>query len=208
MLLDIQEDLAEQLLSVMEKRRSRERIMWVCILIIFICISVYLARKAYIDSSIVALPQKQAETVQGVQKAAELAHTPLLSSQTEEVATKIKAAKEKTPDQIVVANGEVATEIAKIAKEKRADLTIVTTQPALLDEKDKTQLNIYNIKAYPQQMFEIGIGRYGKELAYLHRVDAPRIPLLLSKGSVGYIGPYIRVDKERFDYGFKVLVPL
>lgn len=208
MRLYLEENLADQLLSAMEKRYRRERLIWVCVLIILIFISAYFARKSYTSSTLVTMPQKQAETILGVQKAAELTYTPLLSSQMEEVTEAIKAANEKPPDQIMIAKGGIEAEVAKLAKEKRADFTILATQSNLLKEKDATQLTVYNIKAYPRQMVEMGIGRYGKELAYLHRVNAPRIPVLLPKGSVGYIGPYIRDNKDNFDYGLKVLVPL
>lgn len=191
----------------------RERIVWICLSVILLILIAYLVHKSGGDVKIVTMPQTQAETSQGVKKAAEsVLVTKLAEHQTEEIATKIKAAKEKVPDQIIFAKSNGMAEITQIAKENKVDFSIVTGKQSVENKETSgnTQLNVYNIKAFPRQMVGMGIGNKSQEVMYLQRIDAPRVPLLLPKGGVGYIGPYLRHDRSdgKLDIGVKLLIPL
>lgn len=203
--MEADRDLAEQLLAAIDKRYKRERIAWVCLLIVSLLISAYFASKSSGDIAPVSMSQQQAETVPGVQKVAELTHTFILPRQSAEVAAQIKEAEKKPPAQVITVKDGITEEAVKTAQDRKADFTIVT--PA---DTGKGQLNVYNIKAYPQSLIEFGVGSRGREIAYLTRINAPRIPLLLPKGGVGYLGPYLRKDtgNSKVDFGVKVLIPL
>jgi multidrug efflux pump subunit AcrB len=165
--------------------------------------------------TVTIMPQSQAETSQGVAKAADAANVPMSKPQQQEVAAKIDKVKEKPPDKIVRTTGEnVAAETEKERNKAGADFAIVTDpknpdeQPAV-NPDDPVKLNVYNIKAYPKRFAEVSIGINGADVAYLRRVDIPKVPLLVPKGAVGYAGPFIRAEygSGGVDAGLRLVVP-
>jgi len=100
------------------------------------------------------------------------------------------------------------------AKKDEANRTKASTDSKLIDQKvqatsdakgadskDKStdrqmaNLNVYAIKAYPDKLTEISYSYRGVvEGAVLRKVEIGRIPLLMPKGGVGYMGPFIRYD--------------
>lgn len=60
-------------------------------------------------------------------------------------------------------------------------------------------LNQYNIKAYPDRLFQIG-GSYQEVFAaYSWKVDVPKIPLIVPHGNTGYLGVYGHANLDRPD---------
>ena len=103
--------------------------------------------------------QQEAETVEGVKKAADNARVGISNSQAKEVVREIKYITEtqKEPVYIVQTTAKDADKVIKEeSKKNKADFSIVTdpNNPeysfdlSKLNKDDKIQLNQYNIKAY------------------------------------------------------------
>jgi hypothetical protein len=162
----------------------------------------------------VSLPQEQARAAVGVQLAADAAMVPLTTVQAREAARRIDTITVKTPPERVVSTtgAAVGKTVEDLRQEKGADFSIVTnpqkpSEKPILKPDDPVNLNVYNIKAYPQKLVEVGIGVRGGDIACLRRVNVPKVPLLLPKGTVGYIGPFIRAeyDGRRIDGGLRLV---
>lgn len=203
-------NLSEQLLTAMEKRHRRERYLWVlAVSVLALSVGAYIWWRLMPTPvpAPVAMSHQQAQTAQGVLKAAELDRAPISLAQAEEAAAKIKTAGDR-PDQVVAAAKEDVREVIEAAV-KKADLAIVTpSEPA--GRASGTQLNVYNIKAYPERMLGVGLSNRSWEIVYLKRVNVPHIPLLLPKGGVDYAGPYVSNERSpsRHSFGVKLLMPL
>lgn len=163
----------------------------------------------------VLLTQEQAQTTAGVQLAADAARVPVSAAQAREVARRIETITAKTPPERVVSTTGAAVEktVEGLRQEKGADFSIVTNpqKPAekpVLKPDEPVNLNVYNVKAYPQKLVEVGIGVHGGDIAYLRRVNVPKVPFLLPKGAVGYAGPFVRTEYAggQFDAGLRLVV--
>jgi hypothetical protein len=208
-------ELAEQILAVIERKyRKRELIFIVVILFLGVTL-LLLSWRHYRPQLVTITSQQQAETPGGVEKAADAAQVPLTIPQVREAAKEIKAASGRTPDRMEVSTGQdLGKKVEDIRKATAADFVIVTN-PAKPDEKpavkldEPVQLNVYNIKAYPKKLAELSVGVHGADVAYLRRVDVPRVPLVMPKGVVGYMGPFIRAeyDTGKVDGGLRLVVP-
>ena len=119
---------------------------------------------------VTVLPQQEAESVAGVEKAAAKADVPVSMSQTKEIVTQIKEIRttEQVPVYVVKSTGATVEKDITTAKEQaKADFTIVTDKdnPAKtvdlenLDKDAEITLNQYNIKAYPKALRQIEVGR-------------------------------------------------
>ena len=112
--------------------------------------------------------QKQAETVEGVKKAAENANITINTGQAQEASEKIKYiyTSGQSPQYTIITTGEKAQETAKAEQEKAgADFAIVTDknnpdETVDLDSipKDtKVELNQYNINAYKKVLHTVEV---------------------------------------------------
>jgi len=161
---------------------------------------------------VVSMSQAQSEDGKEIAKAAEIIRVPLARSHAMEIAKKIETEKQRSPDKVEhIASQVIDKKVKDISQGLGADLTIITNpvkpqQIPDIKSGNEVSLNVYNIKAYPSKLLEVGIGSRGSDLAYLHRVDLPRIPLILPKGSVSYMGPFIRVEHRtgKIDGGIRL----
>ena len=115
--------------------------------------------------------QEQAETVQGVQIAADNAHVKILQSQLDEAKNQIAALKNRKPDAVVqTVVKEVPVIIEKERDKAKADFAIITNPKEpnkkvdLGDYKqtDPIVLNQYNVHAYKKVLR--GITYYPKQI--------------------------------------------
>ena len=125
------------------------------------------------------MPQQQAETPAGVEKAASNAHIKLDSGQTKQVSETIREIRvtEKEPVYIIQTTGDKAQEASERAsKQEKADFSIVTDkdhqdEAVELDKlgKDTTvTLNQYNVRAYKKQLNTIEYMPQEKIIGYTH----------------------------------------
>ncbi|WP_132079564.1 hypothetical protein [Anaerospora hongkongensis] len=162
--------------------------------------------------------QEQAATPAGVDRAANAAQVPLSPSQAEAIAGAIKKSEEKVPDVVVqtteakleeTIRGELKKsggQFAIVTDPKHPDripiLPLAGTDPAPnepIAPSAPVILNQYNIKAYPDRLFQIG-GSYQEVFAaYSWKVDVPKIPLIIPYGNTGYLGVYGHANLDRPD---------
>ena len=128
---------------------------------------------------VTTIPQQQAETPAGVEKATDNAHIKLDSGQTKQVSETIREIRvtEKEPVYIIQTTGDKAQEASEKASEQaKADFSIVTDkdhpdEAVELDRLDKNEtvnLNQYNIQAYKKQLNTIEYQPWEKTIGYTH----------------------------------------
>ena len=128
---------------------------------------------------VTTMPQQQAETPAGVEKAASNAHIKLDSGQTKQVSETIREIRvtEKEPVYIIQTTGDKAQEVSeKASKQEKADFSIVTDKDHSdeaveldkLDENETVNLNQYNIQAYKKQLNTIEYQPWEKTIGYTH----------------------------------------
>ncbi len=211
--------MAEQVLAALERRYHRQRLALVIMVFVLLLSTIYFARDSFRGpGKIVSMSQQQAETTDGIKLAANTASTPLRSGQSEETAHKIREVHEQgtPPDEVLtVRAADVQTAATQAVDRNKADFAILIPpggqSPAQLPPDQKLSLQVYSIRAYPKSMLGIGVGKMGADISYLRRVDIAKLPLLLPKGGVGYIGPYIKAGKNGgsdLDYGVRMMIPL
>ena len=108
--------------------------------------------------------QQAAQTVQGVQQAAQQVKIPMGQAQAATIAHAVQQSVGKQPDQVVPSTGSEWEKTAeRIRKKSGADFTMVT-DPRRPNEKpavkkdEPVNLNVYNIKAFPNHFEQIGYG--------------------------------------------------
>ena len=125
------------------------------------------------------MPQQQAETPAGVEKAASNAHIKLDNGQTKQVSETIREIRvtEREPVYIIQTTGDKAQEVSeKASKQEKADFSIVTDKDHSdkaveldkLDENETVNLNQYNIQAYKKQLNTIEYQPWEKTIGYTH----------------------------------------
>lgn len=198
-------------ISLKYKFSTKAILVIIVIIIIIVLLILFGYRRLHKDDNarIMTVSNNQAGQAEVVAKVAQAADIVLSPQQSKELAEDIRQAEDK-PDQVfTVKTGDIKSEIAKVTKDKNVDFSIVTQSQEPLVPNTSTELRVYNIKAYPRRMVEVGLSVHGShELAYLQRVKVPRIPILLPKGYIGYLGPYIKTGKDGSDHGIKLLFPL
>ena len=133
----------------------------------------------YTTKPATTMPQQQAETPAGVEKAASNAHIKLDSGQTKQVSETIREIRvtEKEPVYIIQTTGDKAQEVSeKASKQEKADFSIVTDKDHSdeaveldkLDENETVNLNQYNIQAYKKQLNTIEYQPWEKTIGYTH----------------------------------------
>ena len=133
----------------------------------------------YTTKPATTMPQQQAETPAGFEKAASNAHIKLDSGQTKQVSETIREIRvtEKEPVYIIQTTGNKAQEASeKASKQEKADFSIVTDKDHpdeaveldKLDENETVNLNQYNIQAYKKQLNTIEYQPWEKTIGYTH----------------------------------------
>lgn len=133
----------------------------------------------YTTKPATTMPQQQAETPAGVEKAASNAHIKLDSGQTKQVSETIREIRvtEREPVYIIQTTGDKAQEVSeKASKQEKADFSIVTdkghpdevVELDKLDENETVNLNQYNIQAYKKQLNTIEYQPWEKTIGYTH----------------------------------------
>lgn len=133
----------------------------------------------YTTKPATTMPQQQAETPAGVEKAASNAHIKLDNGQTKQVSETIREIRvtEKEPVYIIQTTGDKAQEVSeKASKQEKADFSIVTDKDHSdeaveldkLDENETVNLNQYNIQAYKKQLNTIEYQPWEKTIGYTH----------------------------------------
>ena len=154
---------------------------------VFGCVAVIAAALLFIIDTtlkpapepVTTIPQQQAETPAGVEKAASNAHIKLDSGQTKQVSETIREimVTEKEPVYIIQTTGDKAQEASeKSSKQEKADFSIVTDKDHpdeaveldKLDENETVNLNQYNIQAYKKQLNTIEYQPWEKTIGYTH----------------------------------------
>lgn len=154
---------------------------------VFGCVAVIAAALLFIIDTtlkpapepVTTIPQQQAETPAGVEKAASNAHIKLDSGQTKQVSETIREIRvtEREPVYIIQTTGDKAQEASKKAsKQEKADFSIVTDKDHSdeaveldkLDENETVNLNQYNIQAYKKQLNTIEYQPWEKTIGYTH----------------------------------------
>lgn len=214
-------------------QRNPKAVTWAVILlaVLVIALGVYMA--THKPQPVTVESQKQAETPQGVQKAAENAQVPISQSQAEEAARAIAEAKDRPPDDVIPTTAQGVEKAANDYKDKvGGDMVIVTDpknpdQPPPLPGKDgkyqikydgpKTaynpsqpvNLNAYVIKAYPDRLYFVGADDASVIVGVAQKIKVPKLPLVAPHGAVGYAGLYDRYDYKHSEnhIGAMVVVP-
>ena len=148
---------------ILNNKYKTAQIVTAVILIVLLVFFVVKAWEAHTTKTVTTMPQQQAETPAGVEKAASNAHIKLDSGQTKQVSETIREIRvtEKEPVYIVQTTGDKAQEVSKKAsKQEKADFSIVTDkdhpdEAVELDKLDKNttvNLNQYNVQAYKKHI--------------------------------------------------------
>ncbi|WP_144350828.1 hypothetical protein [Sporomusa termitida] len=160
--------------------------------------------------------QEQAATPTGVERAANAAQVPLSPTQVAAIAQKIKEEKDKVPDAVVQTTGTKLEETIQAELKKSGGQFAVVTDPKhpasvpVLPSASAAPakaepiapaapviLNQYNIKAYPERLFQIG-GSYQEVFAaYSWKVSVPKVPIIAPHGNIGYLGVYGHANLDR-----------
>lgn len=160
------------------KYKTAQIIIAVILLVLLMCVLVK-AWEVHTTKPATTIPQQQAETPAGVEKAADDAHIKLDSGQAKQVSETIREIRvtEKEPVYIVQTTGSKIQEASEKAREReKADLSIVTDkdhpdEAVELDKLDKdatVNLNQYNIHAYKKQLNTIEYQPWEKTIGYTH----------------------------------------
>ena len=133
----------------------------------------------YTTKPATTMPQQQAETPAGDEKAASNAHIKLDSGQKKQVSETIREIRvtERETVYIIQTTGDKAQEVSeKASKQEKADFSIVTDKKHSdeaveldkLDENETVHLNQYNIQAYKKQLNTIEYQPWEKTIGYTH----------------------------------------
>ena len=165
---------------ILNNKYKTVQIITAVILIILLVFFVVKAWEAHTTKPVTTMPQQQAETPAGVEKAASNAHIKLDSGQTKQVSETIREIRvtEKEPVYIVQTTGDKAQDASeKASKQEKADFSIVTDkdhpdEAVELDKLDKNttvNLNQYNVQAYKKHINTIEYYPAEKTVGYTHQ---------------------------------------
>lgn len=160
------------------KYKTAQIVTAVILITLLVCFLVK-AWETHITKPVTTMPQQQAETPAGIEKAASNAHIKLDNGQTKQVSETIREIRvtEKEPVYIIQTTGDKAQEASeKASKQEKADFSIVTDKDHSdeaveldkLDENETVNLNQYNIQAYKKQLNTIEYQPWEKTIGYTH----------------------------------------
>lgn len=161
---------------IQNNKYKTAQIITAVVLIIMLVFFLAKAWEAHTTKPVTTIPQQQAETPAGVEKAVSNAHIKLDSGQTKQVSETIREIRvtEKEPVYIIQTTGDKAQEASeKASKQEKADFSIVTDKDAVeLDKLDKdttVTLNQYNVQAYKKHINTIEYYPAEKTVGYTHQ---------------------------------------
>lgn len=158
--------------------------------------------------------QQQAETPQGVQKAADSAQVPITKRQAAEISQYIHENANAPPIATEVTTGaRLEQQAANALKLNHADFAILTdpvkpAQKPAVKRGDSVTVNEYLVKAYPGHLLQAGLGKKAALLSWSIRANVPKIPFIAPHGAVGYVGVSEFLWKENGSYRHKELLLL
>lgn len=161
------------------KYKTAQIVTDVILITLLVCFLVK-AWEAHITKPVTTMPQQQAETPAGIEKAASNAHIKLDSGQTKQVSETIREIRvtEREPVYIIQTTGDKAQEASeKASKQEKADFSIVTDkdhpdEAVELDKLDKdttVNLNQYNVQAYKKHINTVEYYPQEKAIGYTHQ---------------------------------------
>lgn len=161
------------------KYKTAQIVTAVILITLLVCFLVK-AWEAHITKPVTTMPQQQAETPAGIEKAASNAHIKLDNGQTKQVSETIREIRvtEKEPVYIIQTTGDKAREVSeKASKQEKADFSIVTDkdhpdEAVELDKLDKdttVNLNQYNVQAYKKHINTVEYYPQEKAIGYTHQ---------------------------------------
>ena len=161
------------------KYKTAQIVTAVILITLLVCFLVK-AWEAHITKPVTTMPQQQAETPAGIEKAASNAHIKLDNGQTKQVSETIREIRvtEKDPVYIIQTTGDKAQEASeKASKQEKADFSIVTDkdhsdEAVELDKLDKNatvNLSQYNVQAYKKHINTIEYYPAEKTVGYIHQ---------------------------------------
>ena len=164
---------------ILNNKYKTAQIITAVILIVLLVFFVVKAWEAHTTKPVTTMPQQQAETPAGVEKAASNAHIKLDSGQTKQVSETIREIRvtEREPVYTIQTTGDKAQEVSeKASKQEKADFSIVTDKDHpdeaveldKLDENETVNLNQYNIQGYKKQLNTIECQPWEKTIGYTH----------------------------------------
>ena len=165
---------------ILNNKYKTAQIITAVIMIILLVFFVVKAWEAHTTKPATTMPQQQAETPAGVEKAASNAHIKLDSGQTKQVSETIREimVTEREPVYIIQTTGDKAREVSeKASKQEKADFSIVTDKDHSdeaveldkLDENETVNLNQYNVQAYKKHINTIEYYPAEKTVGYTHQ---------------------------------------
>ena len=181
--------------------------------VILLLVGLLFWSRAHPPAPVTLASQEQAATPAGVERAANAAQVPLSQSQATAIASAIKESEEKAPDAVVQTTEAKLKETIKAELRKSGGQFAIVTDPKHPDrvpvlpsaKAEATAasapviLNQYNIKAYPDRLFQVG-GSYQEVFAaYSWKVDVPKVPIIAPHGNTGYLGVYGHANLDRPD---------
>lgn len=161
------------------KYKTAQIVTAVILIALLMCVLVK-AWEAHTTKPVTTIPQQQAETPAGVEKAASNARIKLDSGQANQVSESIREIRvtEKEPVYIIKTSGDKAQETSeKASKQEKADFSIVTDKDNpekivelnKLDKNATVNLNQYNVQAYKKHINTIEYYPAEKTVGYTHQ---------------------------------------
>ena len=161
------------------KYKTAQIVTAVILITLLVCFLVK-AWEAHITKPVTTMPQQQAETPAGIEKAASNDHIKLDNGQTKQVSETIREIRvtEREPVYIIQTTGDKAQEASeKASKQEKADFSIVTDkdhpdEAVELDKLDKdttVNLNQYNVQAYKKHINTVEYYPQEKAIGYTHQ---------------------------------------
>ena len=161
------------------KCKTAQIVTAVILIALLMCVLVK-AWEAHTTKPVTTIPQQQAETPAGVEKAASNARIKLDSGQANQVSESIREIRvtEKEPVYIIKTSGDKAQETSeKASKQEKADFSIVTDKDNpekivelnKLDKNATVNLNQYNVQAYKKHINTIEYYPAEKTVGYTHQ---------------------------------------
>lgn len=165
---------------IKEHRCETAEIITAVVLIILLVCFMVKAWHGKTAEPVTTMPQQQAETPAGVEKAGDNAHIKLDYGQQKEISTVIREYRttEKEPVYVIQTTGDKAQEASeKTTKQEKADFSIVTDkdhpdEAVELDKIDKdttVNLNQYNVQAFKKHINTIEYYPEEKTIGYTHQ---------------------------------------
>lgn len=159
----------------------KKHIVTILLLLLAICMVCFIYKQQKEIDEVTFMTQQQAETTEGIRKAAEKANTKLDYGQEREIVSTIKEihTTEQVPVYVVKTAGNKLDEASEEARLKAgADFSIITgdakqkqesaSAPAEIADSASVTLNQYNIKAYKKQLNTIEYQPWEKTIGYTH----------------------------------------